>query len=140
VVLNPVIAPNSIALALVAVINAAMAVPYALRLLLPALETAQAARGQLADALGLEGWTRARVLYLPALRVPLGLAAGLAAALSAGDLGVIALFSAPDAPTLPLLMQQLAASRQVEAAHAAAFILVGLSFGLFLLFDRLGRA
>jgi thiamine transport system permease protein len=140
IALNPLIAPQRLALPLVAVINAAMAVPYGLRLLISAMEMAHRARGPLADSLGLAGWTRARVLYWPALRGPLGLAAGLAAALSAGDLGVVALFSTPDAPTLPLLMHQLAGSRRIEAAYAAALVLVALSFGLFAALDRLGRA
>ena len=139
IALRPVADPARMALWLTALVNAAMAVPYALAILLPALARAEAERGKLADSLGLRGLMRWRVLYAPALRAPLGLAAGVAAALAAGDLGVIALFSAPGAPTLPLLMQQLAGSRQIEAAHAAAFLLVGLSFALFRAFDAWGR-
>lgn len=139
ILLRPVADPARLALGLTALVNAAMAVPYALGILGPALARAEAERGQLADSLGLTGLMRVRVLHAPALRAPLGLAAGLSAALAAGDLGVIALFSAPDAPTLPLLMHQLAGSRRVTAAFAAAFLLVALSFGLFWLFDRLGR-
>ena len=139
ILLRPVADPARLALGLTALVNAAMAVPFVLGIVGPAMAQAKAERGTLADSLGLAGLTRARVLYAPALRGPLGLAAGLAAALAAGDLGVIALFSAPDAPTLPLLMQQLAGSRRVTAAFAAAFVLVSLSFGLFWIFDRLGR-
>ncbi len=139
IVLRPVADPAALALPLTALVNAAMAVPFAAGLLAPPLARAAAERGRLADALGLRGAVRVRVLYWPALRGPLGLAAGLAAALSAGDLGVIALFSRADAPTLPLLAQQLAASRRVEAGYAAALVLAGLSFALFAAFDRLGR-
>ena len=69
----------------------------------------------------------------------MGFAAGLSGALAIGDLGVIALFSTPEAPTLPLLMHLLATSRQVDAAYGAALILIALSFGVFWFFDGLGR-
>lgn len=139
ILLRPVADPARLALGLTALVNAAMAVPYVLGIVGPAMARARAERGMLADSLGLAGLTRVRIVYAPALRGPVGLAAGLAAALAAGDLGVIALFSAPDAATLPLLMHQLAGSRRITAAFAAAFLLVGLSFGLFWVFDRLGR-
>ena len=64
--------------------------------------------------------------------------AGLAAALSAGDLGVIALFAPADGPTLPLLVQRLMAGYRWDAAAGASLLLLALSFGLFVVFDRLG--
>lgn len=140
IVLLPVADPFALALPLTAMINAAMATPFALRILIPALRLAHDEHGRLADSLGLRGMTRVRVLYWPKLRQPLGFAAGLSGALAMGDLGVIALFSTPDSPTLPLLMHLLATSRQVEAAHGAALVLIMLSFGIFWLFDRMGRA
>lgn len=139
IVLRPVADPFALALPLTAIVNAAMATPFALRILTPAIRLAFGDHGRLADSLGLKGWTRLRVLYWPRLRQPLGFAAGLSGALAIGDLGVIALFSTPDAPTLPLLMHLLATSRQVDAAHGAALVLIALSFGVFWLFDRLGR-
>lgn len=137
--IRPFAAPTDVALGVTALVNAAMAAPFAMRMLISPLRDAAEARGPLADQLGLRGVARARILYWPDLRRPLGFSAGLAAALSAGDLGVIALFSSPQAPTLPLLMQVLAASRRIDAAYGASFVLLGLSFGLFFLFDRLGR-
>ena len=139
IALRPIADPAALALPLTALVNAVMAAPFALRIVLPPLRQAQAEHGRLADSLGLSGLARARILYLPRLRAPLGFALGLAAALSAGDLGVIALFSRPEAPTLPLLMHLLATSRQLDAALGAALMLIGLSFGLFWLFDRWGR-
>lgn len=139
IVLLPVADPFALALPLTAIVNAAMALPFALRILTPAIRLTHDEHGRLADALGLRGWTRIRVLYVPRLRRPMGFAAGLSGALAMGDLGVIALFSTPDAPTLPLLMHLLATSRQVDAAYGAALVLVALSFGVFWLFDWLGR-
>ena len=51
------------------------------------------------------------------LRRPMGFAAGLAAALSMGDLGVIALFAPPEVATLPLLMQRLMAAYRMRGGR-----------------------
>jgi thiamine transport system permease protein len=139
VALRPLADPAALALPLTALVTAAMAAPFAVRALAPPLRDAFAERGRLADQLGLRGLGRARALYAPRLRGPLAFSAGLSAALAAGDLGVIALFSRPDAPTLPLLVQLLAAGRRTEAAYAAALALVALGAGLFVALDRLGR-
>ncbi len=58
--------------------------------------------GRLAKSLGLRGGARLRLLVLPRLARPLGFAAGLVAALSMGDLGVIALFAAEARRRCPL--------------------------------------
>ena len=77
-----------------------------------------------------------RLLILPRLARPLGFAAGLTAALSMGDLSVIALFAVDDAATLPLLVSRLAGSYRSDAAAAAALLLVALAFALYLILDR----
>jgi thiamine transport system permease protein len=87
----------------------------------------------------MSGLSRLRLIYWPAIRAPLGFAGGLAAALSMGDLGVIALFAPVDGATLPLLMYRLMSAYQMEAAAGVALILVALSFGLFALLDWGGR-
>jgi len=73
------------------------------------------------------------------LRPQLGFAAGLAAAFSIGDLGVIALFDDPERTTLPLQMYRLMGSYQNTAAAGAAVLLLALAFGVFWLFDTWGR-
>jgi len=70
----------------------------------------------------------------------LGFAAGLAAAMSVGDLGVILLFSGGDQETLPLMMYRLMGAYRMEAAAGVALVLVVVSLSLFWLFDRGGRA
>ena len=67
------------------------------------------------------------------------LAAGLAAALSMGDLGVVALFADPDFATLPLQIYRLMGAYRMEAAAAAALLLLILSMGAFWILDRGGR-
>nr|WP_246209574.1 thiamine/thiamine pyrophosphate ABC transporter permease ThiP [Pikeienuella piscinae] len=139
IALRPFVSPVAIALPLVALINAMIALPFALRLLLPPLRETARDYGPLAASLGMSGFALLRLVYLPRMRAPLGFAAGLAAALSMGDLGVIALFSAPGAPTLPLYMYGLMAAHRLEAAGGAALLLTALSFGIFYICDRWGR-
>jgi thiamine transport system permease protein len=65
--------------------------------------------------------------------------AGLAAALSMGDLGVVALFASQDQATLPLVVQRLSGAYRMDQAAAAALVLVVCSFALFALCDIGGR-
>ena len=137
--INPVISPMMLALPVTALVNALMALPFAVRVLAPEMRAVEADYGRLADALGMTGWARLRWFLLPRLRRPLGFAAGLSAALSMGDLGVVALFASPDWATLPLQMYRLMGAYRMEAAAGAALILLALSLALFWLFDRGGR-
>ena len=77
-------------------------------------------------------------MILPRLRAPLAFGAALAAALSMGDLGVIALFANPEVQTLPLALYQLMGAYRMEQAFGAALLLLTLSLGVFWLFDRIG--
>ncbi|QOL82175.1 thiamine/thiamine pyrophosphate ABC transporter permease ThiP [Pseudooceanicola spongiae] len=137
-ILNPVIAPGRLALPVTVLVNTLMALPFSLRVLAPAYLRVEADFGRLADTLALRGLSRLRWLLLPRLRAPLGFAAGLAGALSMGDLGVITLFGSEDRQTLPLLMYRLMGAYRSEAAASCGLILMGLSFGIFWLFDRGG--
>ena len=132
--------PVSLALPVLILVNAAMSLPFALRAISPALAEIEADYGKLADSLGMGGWARLRYLLLPRLRRPIGFGAGLAAALSMGDLGVIALFADPENQTLPLALYQLMGAYRMEEAFGAALLLLALSLSLFWLFDRGGRA
>ncbi len=139
VILFPIVDPVSLALPLTALVNALMSLPFALRVLAPAVSRVEGQFGYLADSLGMTGLARFRHLHLPRLRRPLGFSAGLAAALSMGDLGVVALFSDPDQATLPLQMYRLMASYRMDQAAGAALLLLGLSLAMFWIFDRGGR-
>lgn len=131
--------PVGFALAITALVNALMSLPFVLRALVPAVAEVEGRFGPMADSLGMTGWARLRGLHLPRLRRPLGFAAGLSAALSMGDLGVVALFSAPDSATLPLKMYELMGAYRMEQAAGAALLLLALSLALFWIFDRGGR-
>lgn len=133
------IAPGQLALPVTVAINAIMAMPFVLRALVPAAQQMQADYGRLAQSLDLRGFARLRLLTLPRLARPLGFSAGLAAALSMGDLGVITLFADSQQATLPLKLYQLMNSYRIADASAAAVLLMAISFGLFWVFDKGGR-
>jgi len=139
ILIFPIADPQALALPVTALVNAVMSLPFAMRALVPALRDIEGAYGRLADSLGMQGWVRVRLLLLPRMRRPLGFALGLAAALSMGDLGVIALFADPAEATLPLQLYRLMSAYRMEQAAGAALLLLVLSLGLFWLFDRGGR-
>jgi thiamine transport system permease protein len=131
--------PTRAALPVTAALNALVGLPFVFRGISSAVEEIEANYGRLAASLGLFGQARLRLLILPRLRRPLGFAAGLAAAMSVGDLGVILLFSGGDQETLPLMMYRLMGAYRMDAAAGVALVLVMVSLALFWLFDRGGR-
>ena len=139
ILINPIASPFTLALPVTALVNALMALPFALRILVPRLRDTVQIYGRQAQMLGLTGWPLWRWLILPRLRPQIGFAAGLTGALSMGDLGVIALFADPDSATLPLQMYRLMGAYRMEAAAGAALILLALSLGIFWIFDKGGR-
>ena len=138
-ILRPLVNPVAWALVVIALVNAAMAMPFCLRALLPALRTLRADYDRLADSLDMAGLARLRWLILPRLRRPLGFAGGLAAALSMGDLGVVTLFADPSRASLPMQIYALTSAYRNDQAAAAAIVLIVASFALFWAFDRWGR-
>jgi thiamine transport system permease protein len=76
---------------------------------------------------------------LPALAPELGYAAGLSAALSLGDMTVIALFGSQQFQTLPWLLYQTMARYRSGEAAALALLLLCLTVGIFLLFHLMSR-
>src|SRR5690606_41856391 len=107
--------------------------------LAPEARALQADYARLAESLGLRGMARLRLLVLPRLARPLGFGAGLTAALSMGDLGVIALFAGESQATLPLVIQRLSGAYRMDEAAAASLLLVTASLALFWILDRRGR-
>ena len=132
-------APQDVALAVTVLVNAVVSVPFAVRILVPPVREIADRFDPLSESLGMVGGARVRLVVLPRLRRPLGFAAGLSAALSMGDLGVIALFADPSRGTLPLHVYRLMTAYQMEAAAGAALLLLGLSLAAFWLCDRGGR-
>ena len=113
--------------------NVLMALPFAVKLLDRRMAAILAMQDRPALLLGITGLARLKVLILPPLKRDLGSVVGLTAALSIGDLGVIALFAQPDFQTLPWLLYQLAGRYAAGEAAGLALILLVLTVVMFML-------
>ena len=87
---------------LVIVLNALLTLAFGVRILAPALLAQRNRYDQLCASLGVGGWHQWRYILWPALRQPVAYALAVATTLSAGDMGVIALFGTDELSTLPL--------------------------------------
>ncbi|KAB2676404.1 thiamine/thiamine pyrophosphate ABC transporter permease ThiP [Brucella tritici] len=131
--------PFAMAPFMVVTVNAAMAMPFAVRLLRPAWDTAASRHNRLCAQLGIRGFNRLRVIDWPSIRKPFGMAFAFAMALSLGDLGTIALFGSDALLTLPyLLLQRMGSYRTFDAA-GLALILGLLCLVLMMIADRASR-
>ncbi|KPD12154.1 thiamine/thiamine pyrophosphate ABC transporter permease ThiP [Phaeobacter sp. 11ANDIMAR09] len=139
IVIYPFADPFALALPVTALVNAVMALPFALRILVPRAREVMARYGRLALSLNMAGGPFWWWVFLPRMRAQIGFAAGLAAALSMGDLGVITLFADPEVATLPLQVYRLMGAYRMEAAAGAALLLLILAMGAFWILDRGGR-
>lgn len=113
----------TIAPIMVVTVNAVMAIPFAIRAMRPAYDAASARHEKLCASLGIDGFSRWRLVDWPVLRRPLMTAFAFAMALSLGDLGVIALFGSESVQTLPyLLFSRMSSYRTQDAAGLALFL------------------
>lgn len=128
---------TAVALAVVALVNALMALPFVIRALSGPAHTVASHHDRLCASLGLSGWRRLAIVDWPLLRRPLALGAALAACLSLGDLGVIALFGSRDTTTLPLLLYQRLSSYRLEDAGVIALLLLAVCLALFMTVERI---
>ena len=125
--------------ALVVLVNALMALPFAMQVLRGALLALPLAQWRVAEQLGIHGWARFRWLVWPRLRRPLGLALAYAMTLSLGDFSVIALFGSPTAPTLPMLLYQELGGYRWQSAAATAVVLLFWVVATFTVVSALTR-
>ncbi|AGH81153.1 thiamine transporter membrane protein [Psychromonas sp. CNPT3] len=122
---------------IVIVVNALMALPFALKNLAePMLHNAQK-YDKLCASLGIFSGYRFYLIEWKALKIPIVQAFSLSFALSIGDLSAIALFGNRDFSTLPLYLFQLMGSYQMQSAAVVALILLLLSVGIFILTERI---
>ncbi|MDI5890896.1 thiamine/thiamine pyrophosphate ABC transporter permease [Halomonas rhizosphaerae] len=124
---------------LVVLVNAFMALPFAMQVVRGALPGLSAPELRLADQFGIRGRARLRWLIWPRLRRPLALALAYAMTLSLGDFSVIALFGSPSAPTLPMLLYQQLGGYRWQGAAATALVLLMLVVLVFMLLGWLTR-
>jgi thiamine transport system permease protein len=124
--------PFALAGPMIVLVNALMALPFALRQVQPPLTLSAERYGRLADSLGLRGPARIRLVDWPLLKRPLAAALALATALSLGDLGVAAFFGTGNIVTLPLLLHARMGAYRMDESASVALLLAVLVLGLFL--------
>ena len=90
-------------------------------------------------AYGISRMTNLRFLILPVMGRDIGLIFGMVAAMSMGDLGVIALFSSSDFETLPWLLYQQAGRYRTDEAAATAVLLMAVTVLVFIMGYVIGR-
>ena len=127
---------GDLALVAIALVNAVMVLPYAVRGVAPVLIDSARQHERLCAQLGITGWQRFKRIDWPAIRRPTRFAAALAGALSFGDMGVAALFDTSGAITLPVMLYHRMAAYRFDQAAVTALLLVLLTVGVFLLIDR----
>jgi thiamine transport system permease protein len=121
---------------LLPLINALGALPFTYRFVAPAVTIAGERYGQMADLLGMTGMTRLKIVDWPLLRKPLAAAFAMAAALSFGDFGVVALFGGSELRTLPYLLYERLGAYRLDEAAAIGLVLVVIAFALSYLSSR----
>lgn len=139
IVLRGYFDPFGLALPLTALVNGVLAVAFALRILVPDIARLRRQSEALSQSIGLSRRLWLKRVALPEIRRALGLALGLTAAFSMGDLGIIALFGSSATETLPLLMFSLIGAYRLEAALGVGLVMTCLTLALFALFDLWGR-
>lgn len=117
--------------------NALMAIPYALKVLENPMRDITARYSMLCQSLGIEGWSRLKVVELRALKRPLAQALAFACVLSIGDFGVVALFGNDDFRTLPFYLYQQIGSYRSQDGAVTALILLLLCFLLFTVIENI---
>ena len=111
--------------------NVLMSLPFALSVMIPAMQKTAQRYDKLIFSLALSPLQRWRIAEWPYLRSSLRYVFALAFSLSLGDLGVIALFGNREITTLPWYLYQLMGSYRNTDAAGVALILLLLVAGLF---------
>jgi thiamine transport system permease protein len=119
------------ALVAITTANVLMSLPFALSVMVPAMQKTAQRYDKLVFSLGLSAWSRWRHAEWPYLRRSVAYIGALSFALSLGDLGVVALFGNREITTLPWYLYQLMGSYRNQDAAGVALVLLLLVGGVF---------
>lgn len=125
---------------LVPLAQAVVALPLAVRALVPVLAAVDPRLREAARTLGAGPWRVLATVDGPFLARGVGVAAGFAFAVSLGEFGATSFLASPSAPTLPVLIARLLGRPGADnygMALAAATVLAVLSAGIMLVCERL---
>ena len=125
---------------LVPLAQALVALPLAVRILVPALRAIDPRLRAAAASLGASPWRVWRTVDARLLTGPAALAAGFAFAIAMGEFGATAFVARPDRPTLPLAIARLLSrpgAENVGMGFAAAVLLAAVTAIVMLATERL---
>ncbi len=120
--------------------NVLMSLPFALSVLMPAMQKTAQRYDKLAFSLGLTKAQRWFYIEYPYIKSSLAYVFALAFCFSLGDLGIIALFGSDEFTTLPWYLYQLMGSYRTADAAGVALILLALVLAVFILLPKLFRS
>ncbi len=120
--------------------NVLMSLPFALSVLVPAMQKTAQRYDKLSFSLGLTGLQRWVYVEYPYLKSSLAYVFALAFCFSLGDLGIIALFGSDEFTTLPWYLYGLMGSYRTTDAAGVALVLLVLVLFVFILLPRLFRS
>ncbi len=129
----------TIAPAILIAVNGLIALPFAIRILVPSVVHISQQTDRLCASLGIQGYARFRSITWPRMQTAIGFTLAVTASLCAGELSVIALFGTQDFNTLPMLVYRLMGAYRMEQAAVAALLLCATCLTLFWVFGRLSR-
>jgi thiamine transport system permease protein len=124
---------------LIPIAHALVAMPLVIRIMVPTLRAIEPRLREAAATLGASPARVWREVDLPVVARAALVAAGLAFAVSLGEFGATIFIARPDDPTLPVLIYRLLGQPgplNFGAAMAASTILMALTAGVVLAFDR----
>ena len=124
---------------LVLTANILMGMPVSYRLISGKWVLSRQQDQHLRLAYGMNRRTSLRFLIMPVMGRDIGLIFGMVAAMSMGDLGIIALFSSSDFKTLPWLLYEQAGRYRTDEASATAVLLMGVTIMVFLMGSLIGH-
>jgi len=136
VTLSPFADMSRYAFFLVVILNALMALPFVWSPLHPAITDSVQRHDRLCSSLGLRGFARLKLIDLPVLRKPIGLAFLMAVIVSLGDLSPITLFGSDTLVTLPALIFRQMGNYRMNDAAGTALVLAAFCFALITLAQR----
>ena len=125
---------------LVPLAQAIVALPLAVRILVPAARAIDPRLRAAAASLGASPWRVWRTLDWRLLRGPIALSAGFAFAIAMGEFGATSFVARPDRPTLPLAIARLLSrpgAQNVGMGFAAAVLLGVVTGAVMLTTERL---
>jgi len=125
---------------IVPVVQALVAIPFVVRIMVPALRSIDPRLREAAALLGASPGRVRREVDLPIVARGLGVAAGFAFAISLGEFGATVFLARPDRPTLPVAIFRFLGrpgELNVAQAYALAVVLMAVTVVSVLLVERI---